>query len=442
MAPTSELTLLFFLFLFAIVVFFSKPRRLILFILITVYLIPRAGFILSTSWYRYPLPAGYMLIALIMIRWFFHVITAKEREKLPPGIVNTFYFYVLTAIFGIILGFIYKGRFSVMILEILFYFAAFLIFFMIIDLFARKDCAEVFINGFLICGFLISLYGLLVFAFGGSLLIPYITYTAATYYSFMVFSEVNRTLSSYGDPNVLGAQLVVFCSIYTSLILDGRYSVMKKAFLFVSLMLTMLCIYYTNSRASLVGLFLLVVIFSATKVTKIWLYVPILAIGYLMFVEPASRGYSHRLFKEKLGLDVRASYGNLFFDLITRFPFGVGFGNTIDKYYNMRAARNMWDGFNSFYLQFFSRVGIQGLLLFVIFLFLLMRYIFTQFKYIEDHNAKQFVFGGACGIIAQQFSFISNNIYHIPGGMLNFWVMCGMLIAIINAYKGNEGSFP
>jgi hypothetical protein len=172
-----------------------------------------------------------------------------------------------------------------------------------------------------------------------------------------------------------------------------------------------------------------------TKIKKVWFYIPFLVINYIAFIEPVRRYYEHRIYRQDIGLDARNLYLGAFFDLLARFPFGVGFGNSLDEYYNIKPADNLWDGYNSFYLHLFSRIGIQGIIIFVVILFLIVKYLFRESNKIEDPNIRYFVFGGACGLIVQQLNFIVNNIYQLPGGMLNFWVMCGMLVTITNLYK-------
>lgn len=436
MTGTSLSTILIFSILLAAISLFSKPRVLMIFLLLFVYLLPRAGFTLQTAWYHFPLPAGYLVVVFIMIRWFFHSVFGRGRVKKEIPTRKVFYLYVIIAVLAVGAGLLTKGYIPTMILEALFYFAAFFVFFMVIDMFENKDCAKMFMNGILLCGFLVSLYGVLLLIYGKALLINNITYNAATYTALEgQFIYAKRTLSTYGDPNVLNAQLMVFCGIFTGLVLQGKYSFWKRAFLLVSLVLTIVCIYFASSRASLIGLFVLLIVFAMTRIKKLWLYIPILSVGYFMFIEPVRKYYEHRIFTTGITSDLRITYVKVFFEILTRFPFGVGFGNSIDENYNIIPAYNVWYGFNSFYLHFLSRVGIQGLIVFVIMLYLILKYLFIGSDRIKDPNIRFFIFGAGWGVVVQQFNFITNNVYQVPGGMLNFWIMCGMLTVIVNLCK-------
>lgn len=430
--------------LIAIGAFFSRPTLSAALILIFIYLLPRAGFIISTKWYYYPLPAGYLLVAFLMVKWFFSSLTSKDKiNAIRNPVRRLFSIYIIISLFGVILGLLNGGKISTMLLEAAIYCGAFFVFTMVLNTFNSKDCAEIFMNGILVCGFLVSIYGILLLICGKSLLINNITYSSSSYYALIgQFINAKRTISSYGDPNALSAQLMVFCSIFASLLLLTKQSVFKRIFLTLGLIASVVCIYFASSRASLIGLFVLLIIFAMTRIKKMWLYIPILAGSYLICIEPMRKYYEHRIYAMGIIGDSRMELIKTFFVLLTRIPFGVGFGNYIDDNFNVIPAENIWYGLNSFYLHIFTRIGVQGLAIFTLMLFFILRYLFVGIKHIEDPSIRYFVFGAACGIIVQQFNFMANNVYHVPGGMLNFWVMCGMLTVIVNLYrqKGEEAS--
>ncbi|MFA5147333.1 MAG: O-antigen ligase family protein [Candidatus Omnitrophota bacterium] len=428
------------LFFIAGIVFLSKPLFSVVSILILVFLAPRAGFLVSTNW-KYPLPLGYIFVVFLMAKWFLHLLFVKKKRSEGSPIDKVFPFYVIVSVVAIIVGVINNGDINTMVLETFIYFLAFFIFFMVLDLFDNERCVKVFITGSLICGAMISLYGILLLIFGQSILIEYLTYTSSNYKALLgQFIMNRRTISSYGDPNTLSAQLMVFASIFASLLLMGKYRSTGKILLFAGLILTVLCIYFASSRASLMGLFVLSMILAMTRVKKLWFYVPILTISYFIFLEPIRKYYEHRIYTTGITSDMRITYLKLFLDLFVRYPFGVGFGCNIDEKWNIIPAGNVWLGFNSFYIHIFSRIGIQGVVLFCLMLFLIIKYLFTGLRYIKDVNTRYYVFGAACGIIVQQFNFIANNVYHVPGGMLNFWIMCGMLTIIINRSRSRDNT--
>ena len=416
--------------------FFANKNILTIFILLFIYLLPRAGFLTTKIGYRFPLPIGYIFIFFLSMKWFSIRFFEKPKPKKDNPIEKPFSLYILIAMFAIVTGLMNGGIVSTMLLEVLFYFVAFFIFFMVLDIFEDKNCAKIFMNGILICGFLVSLYGVLLLIYGHRLLINYITYNSSSYYALASqFIIAKRTISSYGDPNALGAQLMVFCGIFAGLLLFGRCSLFRKTFLLTGFILTIICVYFVSSRASLFGLFTILIIFSLIRLKRMEFFIPLLITGYIMLIEPIRRYYEHRIFTTGMQSDLRTTYIQTFFDLLSRYPLGIGFGNAIGENYAIIPALNIWYGYNSFYLQIFSKVGLQGLAVFSIMLYFIIRYLIREYQHIEDPNIRYFVFGGACGLIAQQFNFLTNNIYQVPGGMLNFWIMCGMLTAIVNLYK-------
>lgn len=434
-------TLIFWTVLIAAAAFILKPRFLTVLLLIFIYLLPRAGFLVFFGLNYYPLPIGYILVAFIMLRWLWRLLVGRIKQKTGNPIRRIFPLYIGIAIMAIIIGVLNKGNIRIMVLEITFYFLAFFVFFMVLDMFQEKDCLKIFIGGIPICAFLVSLYGILLLIYGQPLLINNVTYNAATYVTLIgQFIYAKRTISSYGDPNTLSAQLMVFCGILGSLALSGKFRILKRIFFLIALILTVVCIYFASSRASLIGMFILLLIFAVSRIKKTWLYLPILTAGYIMLIEPVRAYYDHRLFRTGLpSTDLRITYIRTFFDILMHIPFGCGFGNSIDGSYSPVPAINIWHGFNSFYIQLLSRTGIQGLIVFAIMFYLILRYLFLGISSIEAPNVRYFVFGAACGVVVQQFNFLSNNVYHTPGGMWNFWIMCGMLIAITNVYKKPSG---
>ncbi len=421
----------------AIIAFFLKPRISMLLILIFIYTLPRAGFVISTAWYYYPIPIGYIFITFMMVKWTLLKFIGGTGPKKENPISHVFTWYVVVAISAIIIGIVNRGKISVMLLEIVFYFLAFFTYFMVLDVFSSEKCVRLFMRGILICGFLVTLYGILLLVFGKSLLINGVTYNSSSYITLIgQFIIAKRTISSYGDPNALSAQLMVFCGIFGSLVFLGDFKIVKRTFLTIGLILTIICIYFASSRASLLGVFILFIVFAITRIKKVLLWFPLITAAYIMFLEPIRQYHNHRLFTTGIpSTDLRIMYVKKFFELLTKVPFGAGFGNGITEDYIVVPAYNIWYGFNSFYLNIFSRVGIQGLIVFTIMLFLMVKYIFAGLRYITNPNVRYFAFGAACGIVVQQFNFLANNVYHVPGGMLNFWVMCGMLTAIVNLYK-------
>ncbi|MFA5147334.1 MAG: O-antigen ligase family protein [Candidatus Omnitrophota bacterium] len=438
MAETRLDIVLLAFFLVGGIVFFTKPWFSMIFLLIFVFLAPRAGFLVSMNW-KYPLPLGYMFVLFLMARWSLSLLFVKRRRSAGSPIGGVFPFYIIASVLAIAIGVINGGDLNTMALETFIYFLAFFIFFMVLDLFDNERCVKVFITGSLICGALISLYGILLLVFGQSILVEYVTYNSSSYKALLgQFIANRRTISSYGDPNTLGAQLMVFASIFASLLLMGKYRPASRILIFIGLVLTVLCIYFASSRASLLGLFVLSVILAMTRVKKLWFYVPIFAVSYFIFLEPIRKYYEHRIYTTGITSDMRITYLKLFLDLFVRYPFGVGFGCNIDPEWRIIPANNIWVGFNSFYIHLLSRVGIQGLAIFCFMLFLIIKYLFTGLRYIEDNNTRYYVFGAACGIIVQQFNFLANNVYHVPGGMLNFWIMCGMLTVMVNRCRYKE----
>jgi hypothetical protein len=308
---------------------------------------------------------------------------------------------------------------------------------MVVYMFQEEKSVKLFINGILWSAFLVSLYGILLLMIGQKFLIRYVTYNSGTDIALLgQFLIARRTLSTYGDPNVLSSQLVVFISILLSLVFNGNYKLTFKAFLIFTLALTLLCVYFSSSRAALLGVFAIFMVLAMGRIKKIWLMIPIVIIGYIIFLEPIRKYYEHRIYTTGFTSDLRiTTYVPLFFQMALRIPFGVGFGNNLDPdTFMVTPAINIWHGLNSFYLLLVTRIGLQGVAILILMIYLIARYAIVESRFIEDPNIRYFLYGAGYGVLGQQFNFITNNVYMVPGGMLNFWIMCGMLTIGVNMF--------
>ena len=142
-----------------------------------------------------------------------------------------------------------------------------------------------------------------------------------------------------------------------------------------------------------------------------------------------------------VGEDLRTQFPSIAWQLLQVTPFGCGFGNTIS--FDMQGAglsfviqptSTVWSGFNSFWLNLFSRLGVLGVVAFLILIVGLFRYVWTRAKMVEDRRVRAFLVGGMLGLASQWIVWLANNTFILPGGCLNYWFMMGMLVAGCRAF--------
>jgi hypothetical protein len=129
-------------------------------------------------------------------------------------------------------------------------------------------------------------------------------------------------------------------------------------------------------------------------------------------------------------------------ELFKGLPFGCGFGRKValrmsglDWSFIIKNTQTIWaSGFNSFWLNMFCRLGVPGLVSFLLVLIVLFRYIWCQARMVNDVYVKAVLVGTLAGFVGQGAIWMINNTYMLPGGGLNFWFTMGMMVAGCRAF--------
>ena len=443
----SAVLIAIFIAIFIVFLFFGRKSYIPL-LLIFIYLLPRAGIKMSWPWIL-PLPFGYPIIILLSLKWLSGKIypTSDRTKGIYTPIANIFKWFSFLCLYSLITGFrnsIVTGTTAKSIIaEYIIYYITFFTYFIIVNINIRKEDIRLFVNSLPVVAFLVSLYGIFSIFTGPKTLIYGITYNDSGIWGdsplsiafISQFSIAKRTLASYGDPNVLGGQLVVFISIIVAFLFIKNLSHSKKMFLYLNLLINIICLYLTGSRSALVSILIVFIIFAFFRFNILLILVPLAITGFIIFKDFIFNIYVHRLFTMGLISKACVFNPNFIFDLVMKFPFGVGFGNTVGNDITVKPVINLFFGFNSYHVHILSRIGIFGYIVLLILLVSLFRYFLISANYIKDENIRAFVWGGGVGLIIQQLSYVANNVYMLPGGALNFWVMCGMLTLGIHFYK-------
>jgi hypothetical protein len=419
-----------------------RPEVWLIVLTILLFALPRAGVIIKQI--NLPLPLNYIFATVFIIEWLLlRKSSAMERSK-----VNyLFLLYAGIAGMGLAIGLTTGGTYLIALLELCFYLFAIGLFFYASETFCEQKHFYLFARLVLVISVVISLYGIAQRFLGSSVLVNYLTYNSSgdLARSYVEADEIGlrRVLSSYGDPNVLASQLVVFVGIGMALLLGkGVPSNTRLLCLFV-VMVNVACTLYTGSRAGIMclGLVLMVVLIWRTR----WalLLIPLLVLIALMLGPALIDSVMASRFQSVItGDDARRQFPGMAWQLIQAVPFGCGLGNAVQLNlhgfnwsFAIVPAGVIWSGFNSFWLNLFSRLGLPGLITFIMLLWALVRYVSVRAKMIQDPQVRAFLIGGLAGFAGQWIIWIVNNTYMLPGGTLNFWFMMGMLFAGARAFS-------
>jgi len=443
------IVLLSLIFLFGFVALRPRRRPEIWLLILTIFLfaLPRAGIILRNI--NLPLPVAHVLVAVCVVEW---LLLGQSRHRDRSRITKFFMIYTAIVGFGLALGLSTGGRYLTAFLELCFYLFSIGLFFYASETFTERRHFMFFAKLILLISVLVSGYGIAQRYVNADILVEHVTYNSSDTSpsdlarSYVAIEKENRrrVLSSYGDPNVLSTQLVVFIGIALAMVIGRKIPEQVRLICLVVLIINIACIMFTGSRTAKVALAVVTLIVLCWRWRWALLLIPVLVITALFFA-PAimNQIIASRIPNADLidSADIRMRFPAMAWQLLQIAPFGCGFGNTIilkiqgmNWSFDIRPASVIWQGFNSFWLNLFSRLGAAGLIAFAALLAALFRYIYRQVKLIEDAQIKAFIIGALAGCASESVFWLTNNTYMLPGGGLNFWFIMGMLVAGCRAF--------
>ncbi len=417
-----------------------RPDIWLIVVTISLFVLPRAGFVLSRL--NVPLPLAHMLVALCVCEWLF----LRHARRMEPSSLHG-YFLIYAAIVGLSLaiGLATGGKYLTAFLELCFYLFAIGLFFYVTETFTERRQFDQFMRLVLLAAGIVSVYGVAQHYWGSSLLIEHVTYNSGSGLarSYVENPEVHRrVLSSYGDPNVLASQLVVFFAIAAALVIGRGVPSSWRLMALGLLLLCGLCTFHTGSRAGLVCLAIVTFAVFCWRSRWAFVFLPIIAVVFVLVIPGMlETALLSRFSHINTVSDMRVQFPQMAWELLRSIPFGCGLGNAVELktqgfswLFAVNPSGTLWGGFNSFWLNLFSRMGLPGLLAFACLVGALLRHIGRQIRFLPDGRVRAFVWGGLVGFGCQMLIWLLNNTYILPGGGLNFWFMMGMLVAGCRAY--------
>ncbi|MBN2211637.1 MAG: hypothetical protein JW709_09615 [Sedimentisphaerales bacterium] len=409
-------------------------------LLLLLFAFPRAGGVMTAL--NLPLPVAGVLSAVLITEW---LLFRRRHDRISTPIDYFFLAYALIAGLSLGIGLATGGDHKIALIELCFYLFAIGIYFYASETFRDPGSLRLIYRGLLVISVAVSVYGIAQKFLGGSILINHVTYNSAgalarSYVE--MEAPYRRVLSSYGDPNVLASQLVVFVGLAGALLLGRGVSLFLRLGCIVAIVVNVLCVYYTGSRAGilcviLVGIGVLVwrtrwalLLLIAVPLT-VWLFFP----GLISDILPEKL-----TFLLKTG-DTRYQFPSVAWRLLQAIPLGCGFGNSVTLQLNgiswsfdVMPGRVVWAGFNSFWLTLFSRVGVPGVIAFALLLLVLFINVIRHIRAMADPVMRAVLVGCVIGLMGQMTIWLVNNTYMLPGGGLNFWFLMGLIVAAGRTY--------
>lgn len=423
-----------------------RPRRRpgiwLLLLTVMLFALPRAGVVIQQV--SLPLPLAHVLAALFMLEWFLLRRTRMvDRSKVSVFVL----LYGSVAALGLVIGLTAGGNLVVGFLELCFYLFSLGLYFYASDTFCTREHFTLFAQIVLVLSVIVSLYGVAQKSLGPELLVDNVTYTSAGDTARSYVSEgdpaTRRVLSSYGDPNVLSTQLIFFVAIGFALLIGKQVPSYVRLLCIVVVGTNVLCILYTGSRAGKVSLVLVALGVMCWR--SRWALRLLLPTAIVAAIIVGPQLLESALASRTGGLvsiaDARQQYPRMLWQLLQAAPVGCGFGNTVQLTagnmgwaFEVTQAQVIWAGFNSFWINLFSRLGAPGVVSLILLIIVLTVHIIRQVKRVQVGWVRAFVVGALLAFGCQWLVGLVNNTYMLPGGALNYWFMMGMVVAGCRAY--------
>jgi len=411
-------------------------------LLLLLFGLPRAGVVVEHV--QLPLPLAHILCAVLVIEWLFF---RRSRSEEGFRFGKFFLLYAVIAGFGLVVGLSAGGGHIVAFLELCFYLFTIGIFFYVVDTFREQKQFLKFARVVLVISVLVSIYGIAQRYLGSSILVPHLTYNTGGSTISRQYIEVSqasqiRVLSSYGDPNVLASQLVVFIGIALALTVGKGVKGNTRLLCLGVLAMNAVCLYFTRSRAGMVAMFLVLLVVMCWRTRWALLLIPVMVLTGYFILPILVSSYIDTQFQNVItGEEMRLLFPRMAWQLFNIVPLGCGFGRTV--FLNLEGLQwtffvapttVVWAGLNSFWLNLLCRLGVPGVLAFLLLLIVLFRFVWIRARQVEHPMVRAVLIGALAGFVGQWIIWLVNNTYMLPGGGLNFWFTMGMLVAGCRAF--------
>ena len=275
---------------------------------------------------------------------------------------------------------------------------------------------------------LVSLYGLFQNFFG--------TVSSAWQDTDMFSSIAGRVVSTFENPNVLAEYLILIIPFAAAMLFTSDTAKERFSNLLIAAFMG-LCLVFTWSRGGWVGFLIGMFIFFIfmTRKTLIFLFFGILSIPFLPYVLP--QNIILRITSIGNMSDGSTSYRVHIWDAVIKmlgdcFTSGIGIGEgafaEVYPLYSFAGIEAAPHSHNLFF-QITVELGIIGLAVFIIAMFLLVKNSVSFAAKSFDRREKLLTYAGMCGILSFLAQGMTDYVWYNYRIFLMFWLIVGLTTA-------------
>ncbi len=337
-------------------------------------------------------------------------------------------FFAIMLVYASVTSFAFQSSIRIMLV-----FGSFLLFYVILY---NTITSKRALYGLIVVGafsaLLVGLYGIYQQYFGAVM--------EQSWIDVEMFEDLSmRVYSTWENPNVLGEYLVLWIPISFGLMWSVRQWFHKIVFAGVTGVL-LLCMVFTLSRGSWLGLMLAMAVFAIMS-SKILVLLGGIGVLSLPFALPAH--IINRFLSIGNLQDTSTSYRVSIWQGALRmaqdyWPSGIGVGSEafakIYPRYALSGAAFALHAHN-FYIQVLAEVGVFGVLALILVLFAFYKNIFASYWDTQDKFLSTFLIAGCAGMTGFLLNGLFDNVWYNYRMVLVFWTMIALSAVACNLAK-------
>jgi O-antigen ligase len=413
---TSSLNILWAIFaIFAVSVVMCFPE---IGVLATIFVFPFLGLL------EHPTAILVALVVVDVVAYLSKVMIGKRVFRLRLVDIAVCLFAILFLMGGIITA---GGIPSLKSAAV--YFVLIAIYFLVVNLFNTRAWLERAVIAISIPSVLISLYGIIGYA---------TTDFQARWLDSSMFSDIsNRAVSVFENPNMLATYLVLTIPFVLIGAFNKKLSGKHRAFAFVGVVVSLACIILTWSRGAWLGLIAAIIIFSLIVYKhslKYWLAVGLTSpiwsnlipqnvmSRFMSIGDLADSSTYYRLYTWKGSIKMFSDF----------WLSGIGVGEAaFSQIYPLYAYVGIESTVHShnLFLQTAIELGISGLIVFLIIIFLSVQKGFRGLKNTRDPIVKLFIAAALSGLVAALVHGMVDYIWYNYRVFFAFWIVVAFICA-------------
>lgn len=382
--------------------------------------------------------SGDTLLFLIFLLYFVILLFLKERRiKFFRSLRDFFTDYLNLFMVGLFVVMTISVAYSTekgLAISETFRFATYLLLFFIIKYeFNKSVYIKGFINSYIVCITIMSIFGIYQYFTGA--------YLSKGFVNTDGFLGRPRVTVSLDNSNNFGAFLILAIFPVIMLLIYEK-SINKKVFLGILSLSLLINIVFSYSRNAMMGLVIGLIILALVYSWR--LLIPIGGVTALLFLIPQIGG---RLLEIGKGSEnyTRLKLWKTAWYMIKEHPiFGVGNGNFVslyDSYVEKYPELYIYYEYKRFpthnsYLKVQSELGVMGIVFFIGILISAILKIKNLIQFTEDKLYKYFYTGFFASMVSFFFMNLSDNLFFVPKTTAFFWLLLAMAEGIILSEKG------